>query len=207
MKPSDARDTAAKALECLEEIALEKGLDALSMRDVAARVGISLSSLQYHYPNKASLINAFIAQTMAEYGEGVSEILREDGPHQRFSLVAQYAIEESVQSAQGSLFTMIEARALHDTAAAEALRDCWRTYLGGFRDAIQHDYPQLSDHDALVAATLSASLIDGLTVSYKAALDLGLEAQTLTEYVRRSVIAIPERLARADGARTDQSQR
>jgi AcrR family transcriptional regulator len=59
MRRDERRDLIAQAARTL---LVEKGLAGLRTRDVAARVGISVSTLQFHVRSKAALLE-FIAQT------------------------------------------------------------------------------------------------------------------------------------------------
>lgn len=196
MKRSSARETAARALHCLEDLALEKGLDSVSMRDVAARAGLSLSSLQYHFPSKAALIERFVRRTIERSETEGADLLAaaEGGPY--LPAVLQYSIEETLKSAQGGLFALIEARAQHDAATAEAMEGFWRASLEGYAEVVALDHPTLSEREVLLAATLIASMIEGLAATSKAADALGLDVAAQVEAVKQAALALPARLAR-----------
>ena len=44
-------------------IIVEKGLEGLRMRDIAARVGINIATLHYHVPSKEALV-ALVAESL-----------------------------------------------------------------------------------------------------------------------------------------------
>lgn len=192
--PDPDRDTARRALDCLEEIALQKGLDSVSMRDVAARVGISLSSLQYHYPNKAALIGAFVRHALAHYRDGVAALVLAAEGRAVLPDVLDYAIAKTLKLTEGGLFALIEARALHDPATAEAMHGFWCASLEGYAEIIRRDHPTLTPAEALRAATLIGSLIEGLASTARAAATLGLDRPALVAQVKRMALAIPPQI-------------
>lgn len=198
MTPPAPKETARRALDSLEDLAREKGLDNVSMRDVAARVGISLSSLQYHYPGKADLIDAFVQRALDHYDRGGAEVMRQVGDAPCLPAVLQYSIEETLKATEGGLFAVLEARAQHDPKTAAAMRSFWRAALEGYADVVKHDHPELSQREVMLAATLIASLVEGLAATHKAAEALEIDTISLTERAIRLSTAIPDQIRRAD---------
>lgn len=76
MQPStrDRIRTAATALSA------ERGLDAVSVRDIAAAVGMKPSNLYAHYPSRDALIAELFADGYAEYGALLAEAAAGPGP-------------------------------------------------------------------------------------------------------------------------------
>ncbi len=194
MRKAASSSTADRALDCLEEIAMEKGLDSLSMRDVATRIGISLSSLQYHYPSKAALIDAFVQRAIKRYERDGEDIIRKADGAPCLPDMLQYSIDETLKTTEGGLFAMIEARAQHDESTAEAVHVFWRASLEGYAEAIEHDHPDLTKSDVLLAATLIASMIEGFASTHKAAAALGLDTSTIVEHVKRLSSKVPSHI-------------
>lgn len=184
--------TAQRALECLEEIALEKGLDGLSMRDVAKRMGISLAALQYHYASKAQLIEVFIQSKTAEYGAEI-DALRSATPAQGESLlqsVVGFAVDETLHQARNGIFSMLEARAQHDPATAEAMNRFVEGYILSARNLILSEHPGIDPAKALTAATLIVTLIEGTTTTTPAAAALGLPPEDLKKALVAAAMGI-----------------
>ena len=184
--------TAQRALDCLEELALDKGLDGLSMRDVAKRVGISLAALQYHYPVKAELIDAFITSKVDEYRYHIRELLAVEVQGPQLPRVVRFTLAaDRTEADRGSLWLMIHARAQHDETTARSLQRAMQAYLEMLQDVVQEDYPDLSGPQAMMVATLVASLLDGATSMFMAAEDLGVDHAGLVEATVQAVLAIP----------------
>ncbi len=186
-----ATPTAQRALDALNALALEKGLDDVSMRDVAKRVGISLAALQYHYPNKATLLEAFVRQTVASYRERIEAVLAVSDEGERFASLVRFAAMETVNWDRHSVLAMIEGRASHDQAARNAVRLFLRSYLDIMRDALIADAPDLPPAKALLTATLVVSMLEGLPSLIEPACDLGVDRDALVETIVRASKTLP----------------
>ena len=159
-------DTASRALDCLETIALEKGLDALSMREVAAHAGISLASLQYHYRNKAVLFDAFVTRTISRLRDTIETHLKASEGPAKLPVFTRYMLEETADGREAALIAMIWARSLHEKGAADSLRDLMSHYLNGVRDIVLADYPHLDEAEAATAAHLIVSMLEGSATAF-----------------------------------------
>ncbi|MEM6926707.1 MAG: TetR/AcrR family transcriptional regulator [Myxococcota bacterium] len=199
--PSAPRSsTAERALVCLEELALDKGLDSVSMRDVAKRLGISLAALQYHYPVKADLIAAFIASAVEAYRRHLEAIMTSprDGP--RLPEVVRAAVRENRAAAgAGSVLAMIEGRAQHDPATASALRAAMQVYLQMLSDVIVGDHPELSAEEAMGAAAMVIALVEGVPASIEAAEGLGIDPEALLEATVDTAVGVVALVQRRSG--------
>lgn len=190
-----ATPTAKRALDALTALALEKGLDDVSMRDVARRVGISLAALQYHYPNKAALLEAFVRQTVASYRERIETVLAVSIEGERFARLVRFAAMETVHWDRHGMLAMIEGRASHDDAARNAIMLFFRSYLAIMRDALVADDPGLPPATALLTATLVVSMLEGLPSLIEPAGDLGVGRDALLDTIVRLSKTIPRAIA------------
>ncbi len=190
-----ATPTAQRALDALNALALEKGLDDVSMRDVAKRVGISLAALQYHYPNKAALLEAFVRQTVASYRERIETVLAVSIEGERFARLVRFAAMETVHWDRHGVLAMIEGRASHDDAARNAILLFFRSYLAIMRDALVADDPGLPPATALLTATLVVSMLEGLPSLIEPAGDLGVGRDALLDTIVRLSKTIPRAIA------------
>ena len=189
-------ETRLRALECLQAIARETGLDGVSMRAVARRVGISLAALQYHYPTKEALLGAFVRRLVAEHEERLAQVLASAPVGDRFSAAVRSTLEVAFEQSEGGVLGMIEARAHHDPVAAAVVSDFTRQYLGALSEVTARLYPALGKREIALASVLVASLIDG-ACGFLPALDrLGLERRDLVEGVIESAREAVGALAR-----------
>ena len=185
--------TAQRALDCLEELALEKGLDDVSMRDVARSLGISLASLQYHYPNKAALLDAFVDEKIKVYRQTIFAILEQSPNGRRLASLVRFAAEEAMQPDRYRILSMIEGRASHDDAAKRAMSVFSQAYIDIVREAVTADFPDLHSTRAIVAASLIVAMLEGLPSIAGSADQAGLEGGLLIDAVVEAAISIVQR--------------
>lgn len=184
--------TATHALRCFEELAFEKGLDDVSMRDVAKRLGISLAALQYHYTTKADLVDAFVAAVIDLHRRRLDEAMAAaDGPD-RFVEALRYIVVANADDADGGgLMSMIWARAEHDPVAAAALERFMRAYVDRMTEVVAERFPGLSPAQALMGATLTIALLEGFEDVRSTAIDAGADSAELTSVVLTVASALP----------------
>src|ERR1700722_12793404 len=58
----------------------ERGFDGTSIRDIAARAGVSLSALYHYYPGKQALLAALLDEGMDDYLDRCRAALAATGP-------------------------------------------------------------------------------------------------------------------------------
>lgn len=115
----------------------DRGYAATSIRDIAARAGVSLSALYHYYPGKQALLAAILHEGMDAYFGMCEEALAEAGrdPARRLAAVvgatARYRAERSV----ASLIIINEARALPEHERS-SYRERERRATGLFKAAI-----------------------------------------------------------------------
>lgn len=66
--PARAADTEAAIVEAARHLLAQGGLDSLSMRAVAARVGISATAIYNHFENKQALVDRVVTEAFERFG-------------------------------------------------------------------------------------------------------------------------------------------
>jgi AcrR family transcriptional regulator len=181
-------DTAGRVMSLMADLALEKGLDALSMRDVAKRAGISLAALQYHYPSKDALIAAFVTTTLDRYRTEIDAIRAASDTASELRNIVLYAIDQTLDDRTGHIFAMLEARSRHDVKTALAIEGFMQLYIEAMRDAIVRRQPKLTQRAAERAAMRVVAMIEGLASVRSAANEIGI---TNSE-IRADIVAFAE---------------
>jgi len=132
--PSDDRRAAIAA--AARAIIVEKGVEGLRTRDIAARVGINIATLHYHVPSKEALIalvaeslrNAFMQQTIDRPRAHLSAAERMDLEFVDFREIALEKPEILL------VFSELMERGRRDDRIAEAIlpmKQRWRQILAG----------------------------------------------------------------------------
>ena len=113
---------------------VERGLEGLRTRDIAARVGINIATLHYHVPSKEALI-ALVAQSLkGEFKDQGQRRPREGKTGRQLLHMEIEDIIESILEAPDRLSIMAELieRSRRDTAIADIIRPMtsyWRDML------------------------------------------------------------------------------
>ncbi len=148
------------------DIIVEKGLEGLRMRDIAARVGINIATLHYHVPSKEALValvaqgvrEEFRAQDAARPREGKTglELLRMEFED---ALESQEEAPERV-----AVMAELSERARRDPAIAaivQPIRSSWHDGLAAiFRKGVK-DGTLRADIDPGAAAKIFIGMIAG----------------------------------------------
>ncbi len=115
----------------------ERGYYATSVRDIAARAGVSLSALYHYYPSKHALLAAILHEGMDAYFSLCHEALAESGrdPARRLAAIVGATVRYRAERSVASLILINEARALPPETAAE-YRQRERQATDLFRSAI-----------------------------------------------------------------------
>jgi len=73
-----------RILSAARAIALEEGSEALSMRRVASRLGVTATSLYRHFENREAILREVVAEGRAAFAEYLRTSLRGRTPQRRF---------------------------------------------------------------------------------------------------------------------------
>jgi len=66
-------------LQATSEVLIEKGYDAMSMEEVASRIGISRAAIYLHFPSKEDLVLALLQRGIETSVERLDELIAEKG--------------------------------------------------------------------------------------------------------------------------------
>jgi len=72
--------TSERILVAALEAFAEKGFDGATTREIAARAGVNLGLLQYHFGGKSKLWRAAVDRAFAELRAGLEAVLEDSGP-------------------------------------------------------------------------------------------------------------------------------
>lgn len=127
-----AAEIARQARDLLEE----EGIDALSMRNIAARLGIRAASLYEHFADKRAVENAIIAAGLYEQGDFIDQALGEDP---EFVIPVIFVAFREYAKAHPQLYRLIMARDLDRDAPDVFAAEQWaghrlRQEVGEFRE-------------------------------------------------------------------------
>jgi AcrR family transcriptional regulator len=85
-------DVEGAILDAARDLLAEKGLQGLSMRTVAERVGVSATAIYHYFENKEELVHRVVRQGFQRFGEYIEQAM---GAHPRGSLERVRAVGEA----------------------------------------------------------------------------------------------------------------
>src|SRR6266568_1063134 len=69
-----ATDTRTRILEISGELFTRKGFTGTSIADIARELGTTTAALYYHFPSKADILTALLAEPMAAYAQIIESL-------------------------------------------------------------------------------------------------------------------------------------
>ena len=152
-------------LHAARAIFASEGYAGLSMRRVAAEVGISLSNVQHYYPSKDLLIEAVLLMTMNRFQEKIDSISRDMGATSRaaqlLSTIDMF-LEELGDPVTYGLFFEIWALAARNEFASKLMDTMIARERKAIYKLIAGLNPDISDDDYKLRAVLIVAQIEGL---------------------------------------------
>lgn len=153
-----------KILAAARAVLAGEGYAAFTLRNIARRAKITLSTLQHYYPSKNDLFRAAVERTIAEYDRAyVRQAAATDGtPRARLESMVDYLLRDLRRPESAGFFFELWARAFRDPYAAELMQQAYRHHRDRLRIAMAPLDPSLPGRIAEQRAVLAAALIEGM---------------------------------------------
>src|SRR4051794_10743987 len=167
------RATREEILDAAMQLFGEVGYRTASLREVAARVGISHPGLLHHFPSKAALLEAVLSRR-----DEIDEALFRadlDAGHDHFDGLALLVERNAARPGIVELFATLSAEATSPGHPAHAyFQDRYRAVVEVTRTEFERwrDEGRLRDGiDPLTAARLTVAVMDGMQIQWLLAAD------------------------------------
>ncbi|MFZ3193823.1 MAG: helix-turn-helix domain-containing protein [Moraxellaceae bacterium] len=160
-------ERASAIVEAATRLFIADGFVGLSMRAVAAELGMSLSHVQHYYKNKEDLVEALLYRILDRYRWAVAEIqcsLEGQPAIEQFCAAIDLFLHDVTQQAFAAVFCEIWALSTRHTFAAELLEKVQLRERKQLRALIKPLLPRASREELNLRATLMLLSIDGLVV-------------------------------------------
>ena len=147
-------------------VLLKDGLQKFSMRRVADAAGMTLTSLQYHFPKLADLTNAMVDYRIDNYVDAAKEYLRglAVDPIEAFRTHISYFVDDAMTHETAVFTLQFQAMACHDPYAASALDAYMTLYRDSLGLFIRRINPTVPPDEAVRRGAAIAAMIDGMMV-------------------------------------------
>jgi TetR/AcrR family transcriptional repressor of bet genes len=157
MEPLRRRQLVEAAIEAIHD----RGMNGLTMGDIARRAGVSPALAHHYFGSKDELLGATLRHLLADFAVGIRHRLACSGdPRQRLqALIAGSFGPDQFRPAVISAWLAFYMQSLHDPDAARLLS----VYLKRLEANLRHDLRALMPAEqAATAARGIAAMIDGL---------------------------------------------
>ncbi len=156
------KQSAVAALAAAEQLLIDKGWAALSLRGVATMAGMRLGNLQYYYPTKRDLLRALLTRWESQYAERASTWEADKTkPEDRLMAVAGGFFDDLATPGGSVLFWELWAMAAHDEDAAEIMNSIYGSYRQAVADVLMEIDSKLPRKRAELKAAVFVSLLEG----------------------------------------------
>jgi AcrR family transcriptional regulator len=144
----------------------EEGYAEFTLRKVAARNGIKLASLQYHFKTKEALVNAVLDQVLRDYekrfNEGDPALYDSIAPEQLLEFTIDFILKDTQRADSSNFFFQFWAMSCHDPSAARIQEEIYALYRRTFSQLIKMLNPTLSAAERNTRSILVVSMLEGL---------------------------------------------
>lgn len=157
----------SEILAAARRILVDDGYDYLVLREVAARLGITLGNLQYYYPTRDDLLEAVIR---AEFDRNRSDVAAlaasKRPPRDRLADILRHLIEVWAREG-GRVYVVMSLLAIHHERFARLHREIYESFYDGLVPVLAEIRPR-TPAELRRTARLVTTLIDGALVQVPA---------------------------------------
>ncbi|KQV79086.1 hypothetical protein ASD15_20700 [Massilia sp. Root351] len=161
----------AGAILCVaRELLGTEGYGALSMRSVAQRVGVSLSTVQHYYPSREVLLEALLNQAFDGYQAGIDQRLAQrtgsdsDSGKAVFQSIIDYFLDDLRDQISSGLFFEIAALANRHPYASKMFDTMLTRARRTLRNLMRDIAPELAPGQCEIRGALIVSQMIGLMI-------------------------------------------
>lgn len=155
----------ASILQASKDALTGDGYAAFATRRVAARVGITLSNLQYYFKSREELLKATVQWVLSQYLEHWEQTVKGAGsPQRRFQVLIENLIKE-IQGQDNPRFLFeVWALAQHDVGVRGVVEQAYLKYRDLVAQLLQEFNPVLEADECRVRATILTGQAEGMMI-------------------------------------------
>ena len=167
-----------------------EGEAGFSLREVAKKVGIKLASLQYHFPTKASLVEAILNYTVDTYIAELQSLpsFIDGNPIEALASALEWLTgADKIDVEETRLEIHLWSMALNDQSVAESLRRYHAIYIAKTTELIASAVPEINVLEARKRAIAIASMQEGSMLFMDGEFDALTRKQILEQIYQSSL--------------------
>jgi AcrR family transcriptional regulator len=158
-------ERARDILQAAREIFAAEGYGGLTMRRVAAQVGVSLSNVQHYYKSKDMLVEALLLDSLDQFQERIDAITASmaDAPRvEQFMATIDMFLEELGTPLMRGMFFESWALATRNKFASTVMEKMQSRERKAIFNLIRGLSPKIADSEYMIRAALIVAQIEGL---------------------------------------------
>lgn len=159
-------ETVELILQAALEVLVDEGASAFTLRRIAARCGMKVGNLSYHFARKEMLIQLLLDDLLAFYERLLDETVRQPGlsPEAQLRMMIELVLDDIGTKRTTHIFTELWALANHNEVVAERVAAFYAHAHGHLAAAIGPLNPTLSPAQVDVVARFISSALEGTTI-------------------------------------------
>lgn len=151
----------AEVLAMARRVLVEDGYDRFSLREIAARVGVTLGNLQYYFPARDDLLEAVLRSELArDQAELATVAARARSPRDALAAVVRHLIEEWTREGR-RVYVVLSLLALHQPRFAAFHREVYARFYEALVPLLRDLRPEAERAELLRLARILTILLDG----------------------------------------------
>lgn len=188
------RERVEQILDAATELLVEEGYAQFTMRQLAERLGIRLSNLQYYFPSRAILIQKLLERFLDNYMWEISQfsVNRNGTPQQRVIEAIDYLLKDQKQETSCKIFWELWALSARNCEVAGVMHHFYRAYIDIFTEMLQDLKPEVPVRNTKQIAVLIVSMIEGLSLMRGFGKEEDSFLEGIEEVMQRSVLHLME---------------
>src|SRR5690348_1304870 len=151
-------------LQATSEVLVEKGYDAMSMEEVASRIGISRAAIYLHFPSKEDLVLALLQRGIATSAERLDALLAETAsPREKVRAIIERSYGSTPQPSFQVFNALMHSPIFFSKASEKrtTMEDLWKPTVQRL-EALLEQGKRCGDFDPDMPTPLMVSLLTGL---------------------------------------------
>ncbi len=145
-------------------IVAERGLDAVSVREVATAGGVSIGAVQHYFPSKDDMLIAAFQEVVRRVRVRLTSVVQSTNVRRNLSAVLRQLLPlDETRTEEARIYVAFAVRAMHSPSLAAI----HQAVLDEVREALTEAITSVGDHDRPAARLVAQALVaatDGLAL-------------------------------------------
>lgn len=158
-------ETVDAILKAALDILIDEGAERFTIRRIAARCGMKVGNVSYHFPRKEMLIQVLLDDLIDQYGRLLDAMVRKPGlaAEEQLRRFIIFCLDDIGTRQTTHLFTELWALANHDAVVAERVRAFYARVHGVIGGYVAEMNPTLPADDVKAVALYISATMEGAT--------------------------------------------